>query len=85
MPVIFRESGLRYFFFSNEGSPREAPHIRVTGGGRDAKVWLEPVPVVADSYGFNSRELARILHVIMEHRDLILRAWHEHFADGSSI
>ena len=23
MPVIFREGGLRYFFFSNEGSPRE--------------------------------------------------------------
>ena len=49
------------------------------------KFWLEPVPVIAESYGFNSRELARILHVIMEHRDLILRAWHEHFADGSSI
>jgi hypothetical protein len=29
MPVIFREGGLRYFFFSNEGSPREAPHIHV--------------------------------------------------------
>ena len=61
MPVIFRESGLRYFFFSNEESPREAPHIHVNGGGRDAKVWLEPVPVIAESYGFNSRELARIL------------------------
>ena len=29
MPVIFRDSGLRYFFFSNEGSPREEPHIHV--------------------------------------------------------
>ena len=85
MPVIFRESGLRYFFFSNEGSPREAPHIHVKGGGRDAKVWLEPEPVIAESYGFNSRELARILRIIMENRDLILRAWHEHFGDGSSI
>ena len=36
-------------------------------------------------YGFNSRELARILRVIMDRRDLILRAWHEHFGDGSSI
>jgi Domain of unknown function (DUF4160) len=85
MPVIFREGGLSYFFFSNEGSPREAPHIRVKGGGRDAKVWLEPEPIIAESYGFNSRELARILRVIMERRDLILRAWHEHFGDGSSI
>jgi len=50
MPVIFRDSGLRYFFFSNEGSPREAPHIHVKGGGRDAKVWLEPEPVIAESF-----------------------------------
>jgi hypothetical protein len=50
MPVIFREGGLRYFFFSNEGSPREAPHIHVKGGGRDAKVWLEPEPIIAESY-----------------------------------
>jgi hypothetical protein len=78
MPVIFRDSGLRYFFFSNEGSPREEPQIHVKGGGRDAKVWLEPEPVIAESYGFNSRE-------ITEHRELILRAWHEHFGDGSSI
>ncbi len=34
MPVVFRESGLRYFFFSNEGAPRERPHIHVRGGGR---------------------------------------------------
>jgi hypothetical protein len=67
MPVVFRATGLRYFFFSNEGSPREAPHIHVKGGGRDAKVWLEPEPVIAESYGFNSRELARILRVIAEH------------------
>jgi len=25
MPIVFRESGLRYFFFSNEGAPREPP------------------------------------------------------------
>jgi hypothetical protein len=57
----------------------------VNGGGRDAKVWLESEAVIAESYGFNSRELARILRVIMDRRDLILRAWHEHFGDGSSI
>jgi Domain of unknown function (DUF4160) len=85
VPVVFRDGGLRYFFFSNEGSPREAPHIHVKGGGRDAKIWVEPEISVADSYGFNAREIARILSVVEEHRDLILRAWHEHFADGSSF
>lgn len=42
MPVVFREGGLRYYFFSNEGAPREPPHVHVKGGGRDAKIWLEP-------------------------------------------
>jgi hypothetical protein len=79
MPVIFRESGLRYFFFSNKGSPREPPHVHVKGRGCDAKIWLEPELSIADSYGFNSRELARILRVVSENRDLILRNWHEHF------
>jgi hypothetical protein len=46
---------------------------------------LEPAPAIAESYGFNSRELARILRVIIKHRDLILKAWHEHFGDSSSI
>ena len=84
MPVVFRESGLRYFFFSNEGAPRERPHIHVKGGGQDAKIWLDPLSV-ADSYGFNSREIARIVQVVMDNRDLILRAWNEHFGDSRSL
>ena len=85
MPVVFRESGLRYFFYSNGGKPREPPHIHVKGGGCDAKVWLEPDVAIADSYGFNSRELVRIMRVVTENRDLILRAWHDHFADGRPL
>lgn len=81
MPVVFRESGLRYYFFSNEGSPRETPHVHIKGGGRDAKIWLEPDVSIADSYGFHSAELARILRVVSKRRDLILKAWHEHFGD----
>lgn len=60
MPVVFRESGLRYFFYSNEGSPREPPHVHVKGGRRDAKIWLEPEVSIADSFGFSPRELARV-------------------------
>ncbi len=82
MPVVFRKDGLRFFFFSNEGSPREAEHVHVKGGGCDAKVWLEPIVAIADSYGFTSRELARILRIVTENREVILRAWHDHFADG---
>ncbi len=82
MPVVFRESGLRYFFFSNEGLPREPLHIHVKGGGKDAKIWLEPEVALAESYGFNSGELTRILRVISERRTLILKAWNDHFGNG---
>jgi hypothetical protein len=81
MPVVFRKDGLRFFFFSNEGSPREDPHVHVKGGGRDAKIWMEPDISIADKYGFTSRELARILTIVTENRNVILRAWHDHFAD----
>jgi hypothetical protein len=81
MPVVFRQGGLRYYFFSNEGQPPEPAHIHVKGAGRDAKVWIEPEMSLADSYGFNSRELSNILRTVADKRDLILRAWHDHFGN----
>jgi hypothetical protein len=59
VPIVFRDSGLRYFFYSNEGLPREPHHVDVKGGGKDAMIWLDPDVAIADSYGFNSAELAR--------------------------
>jgi hypothetical protein len=81
MPVAFRQGGLSYFFFSNEGQPREPRHVHVRGGGRDAKIWLEPDISLADSYGFNSAELSTILRIVATNRDRLLRAWDDHFAD----
>lgn len=85
MPVVLRHGGLRYFFFSNEGLPREPPHVHVRGRDCDAKVWLAPEIAVAESYGFNARDLAGILRVVAENREAILRAWHEHFGNGGSL
>jgi hypothetical protein len=79
MPVVFRHGGLRYYFYSNEGLPPEPPHVHIKGGGRDAKIWLEPQVAIADSYGFNSRELSDMLRVVADRRQIILKAWHEHF------
>ena len=85
MPVIFREGGFRYFFFSNEGSPREPPHVHVKKADSDAKVWLEPEVSVAESFGFNSGEIARILRIVRQNRSSFLRFWHEHFTEGRSL
>jgi hypothetical protein len=85
MPVVFRHGGLRYFFFSNEGMPREPRHVHVKGGGQDAKIWLEPEVALDDSYGFSSRELSTILRVVSENRDRLLRAWDDHFPNSRPL
>lgn len=80
MPVVFRWKGFRFFFFSNEGDPREPLHIHVRRQGARAKFLVEPVSV-AENYGFAAHELSELARVVDENRVLIERAWHEHFGD----
>ena len=42
MPTVFRERGFRFFFYSNEGNPREPMHIHVEKDNMEAKFWLYP-------------------------------------------
>ena len=79
MPVVFRYKGYKFFFFSNEGDPREPLHIHVRKAESVAKFWLEPEPGIAKAYGFTSHELRELLGVAMENTDLIRRYWNEHF------
>jgi hypothetical protein len=51
MPVVLRYKGYTFFFFSNEGVPREPLHIHVRHGDATAKFWLEPEVMLADSFG----------------------------------
>lgn len=80
MPTVFRHEGFRFFFYSNEGDPREPPHVHVMGEGGEAKFWLRPVVAVADSQGLTARTLRRLMTVAEARRDEIERAWHDHFA-----
>jgi Domain of unknown function (DUF4160) len=79
MPVVFRYKGIRFFFFSNEGKPRESVHIHVDGAEGDAKFWLQPSVTLADSYGFDARALRELKRVVEDNADLIERTWNEHF------
>lgn len=79
MPVVFRFAGARFFFYSNEGSPREPIHIHVQRAEAEAKFWLRPEVMVADNVGFNRRDLVELLRVIQDRRSEIEGAWHEHF------
>jgi hypothetical protein len=75
-PTVLRVERYRFFFFSNEG--HEPAHVHVQDGEKLAKFWLAPV-VLAASTGFAPRELTRIQALVIEHRSVLLEAWHEFF------
>ncbi len=62
MPNVLRANGYRFFFYSNEGDPREPAHIHVMKGGAEMKIWLEPQISVAESHGFNASEQRAIYY-----------------------
>ena len=81
MPVILRIDGYIFFFYSNEGDPREPIHVHVRRSGSEAKIWLEPTIGVAESKGSNSREQSAILRIAIIHRILIEKAWRDYFGN----
>lgn len=80
MPVAFRYRGNKFFFFSNEGDPREPVHVHVRFQGARAKFWINPV-AVAENFGFAAQELNELARVVGANVEQIERAWHEHFGD----
>lgn len=81
MPVVFRSGSLRFYFYSNEGDPREPIHVHVRSADASAKVWLDPAIGVAESTGFNRGQLTVIIRLVIENRSRIRKAWDEHFGN----
>jgi hypothetical protein len=79
MPVVFRERGFRFFFYSNEGTPREPVHIHVEKDNVEAKFWLNPDVRVAYNDGYNARALRQLMAIVEGNRVRIERAWDEFF------
>jgi hypothetical protein len=77
MPTVLRVDGYRFFFYSNEGN--EPAYIHVQKAEKYAKFWLTPVQI-ADSIGYNNKELQHIQDVIVEHNSQFQEAWNEYFA-----
>ncbi|MGK3131381.1 DUF4160 domain-containing protein [Pantoea sp. C8B4] len=80
MPVILRLNGFRFFFYSNEGNPREPAHIHVIKAGTEAKFWLEPIVKLARNDGFDSRTVKELLILIKLNQPLLLEAWNDYFS-----
>ena len=80
MPVIFRYNGFRFFFYSNEGSPKEPIHVHVFNAEGEAKFWLYPIVHLNDSDGFDARTLRELAEVVKQNTALIERVWNEYFS-----
>ncbi len=79
MPTVFNHRGNRFFFYSNEGSPREPLHVHVKKGASTAKIMLEPTVLVIESRGFNARDLRVLVDLAESRIDAIQEAWNDHF------
>lgn len=80
MPVVFREKGYSFFFYSDEGCPREPCHIHVRKNGLEAKFWINPIVRVARATHISSYEITKIRKVIEGKKKLIEKSWDEHFS-----
>jgi Domain of unknown function (DUF4160) len=80
MPVVFREDGFRFHFYSDEGNPREPVHIHVAKPGVDVKFWLYPDVEVAYNHGCNSVTVNRLSRIAKRRRDEIREFWDDYFS-----
>jgi len=79
MPTVFIDRGFRFFFYANEGTPREPAHIHVEKNDLEAKFWLRPHVAVAYNEGHDARTLRELLWIVQSNRDRIERAWNDFF------
>ena len=79
MPVIFRYKGFRFFFYSNEGDPREPVHVHVIGQGGEAKFWVAPTVSLVTSDRLSAKALRELEHAVRENSALIEETWNEFF------
>ena len=79
MPTIFRHDGFRFFFYSNEGDPREPIHIHVMGANGEAKFCITSDISLAESAGLDARTSRRLTGVIEARQMEIESPYHDHF------
>jgi hypothetical protein len=76
MPSVLRVGPYRFFFYA--GDRDEPPHVHVERDSKKGKVWLDPVRL-ENSRGFAGAELRRILEIVEDNREHLLKDWNEHF------
>jgi hypothetical protein len=80
MPVILRVGAYIFFFFSNEGTHLEPPHIHARGTGGLAKISLGEPYEILESAGFSASDLRKLRRIVNEKHELLEAAYHDYFA-----
>ncbi|RIK43340.1 MAG: DUF4160 domain-containing protein [Chloroflexi bacterium] len=75
MPTLLFSGPYRFFIYSIDC--KEPPHVHVERDDCVAKVWLTPIKLQSAG-GFKRSEINRILRLVNEHRDELMRGWDEH-------
>ncbi len=75
MPTIIID-GFKFRFYSSDRL--EPPHVHVLHDDNVAKIWLSTL-AVEYNYGYNERELNRIVRLARENQGRLLEAWDEYF------
>jgi hypothetical protein len=78
MPTVLRWGSYRAFFYSNERD--EPAHIHVRTGNKESKFWLHDITLAANA-GFAAHEIGAIIRRLRAHRDELIDAWNDHFAN----
>lgn len=76
VPTLLLLDGLRFFFYSNEGS--EPPHVHVEYGNGAAKFWLQPV-ALAEVYAMKQQTLRQARLLVEKHQTVFLEKWNDYF------
>jgi hypothetical protein len=75
MPTVFVAEGFRFFFYSNDHRPI---HVHVQKGAGEAVFNVEDNVELREAVGLKVAELHRAEELAKQHRELIIRKWHEH-------
>ena len=75
MPLVFEIDGFKFSFYSNDHRPI---HVHVRKAGAEAIFDVEDHVQLRESHGFRVRDLARAEELAEEHRNRIIKEWHEH-------
>ena len=75
MPTVLRIRGLRFHFYSDEGT--EPAHIHIRSDEGECKFWLSPISL-ARNRGVPSHKIREIERIVYENQQFLLERFHEY-------